>query len=185
LTSSALIPVFTYGQTSSGKTFTMQGNRASSKNDASCNGVDGIIHMAARDIFDIIFADPQHSYSVCVSFMEIYNEKVYDLLVDRHKQNPLTILQKPKSAMVNDLDGLFHYLNLGKERIEIGATGMNDQSSRSHTIFRITVEKRSENVGVKLVATLNLVDLVCSQGLVSRNQVIQCICTISNDNFLH
>ena len=204
----------------------MQGNRATAKDNAprprtralakkakdnaSSNGVDGITHMAARDIFGTIAADPQHSYAVRVSFMEIYNEEVRDLLVagggdgksgagNGQKQTSLAVREDPKlgvfvenltSHRVYNLDTLLHYLNLGEKHKAVAATGMNDRSSRSHTIFRITVEKKkkiavqqsggagsavtlmltppptkgekkSGSDGVKLVATLNLVDLVC------------------------
>ena len=163
-------PVFAYGQTSSGKTFTMQGNRASAKNNASRNGVDGITHLAARDIFDQIAADPKHSYAVRVSFLEIYNEEVRDLLVasdgksggsggagngNGQKQATLAVREDPKmgvfvenltSHRVYNLDTLLHYLNLGEKHKSVAATGMNDRSSRSHTIFRITVERKKKVV---------------------------------------
>ena len=196
----------------------MQGNRASAKNNASRNGVDGITHLAARDIFATIAADPQHSYAVRVSFLEIYNEEVRDLLAaadgksgaasagGQRQQATLAVREDPKvgvfvenltSHRVYNLDTLLHYLNLGEKHKSMAATGMNDRSSRSHTIFRITVERKKKVVvqqsngagpavtlmltpppetngggkrggkkggsgGVKLVATLNLVDLVCS-----------------------
>ena len=164
-------PVFAYGQTSSGKTFTMQGNRATAKNNASRNGVDGITHLAARDIFAQIASDPKHSYAVRVSFLEIYNEEVRDLLVasdsksgggsgggggnGQAKQATLAVREDPKmgvfvenltSHRVYNLDTLLHYLNLGEKHKSVAATGMNDRSSRSHTIFRITVERKKKVV---------------------------------------
>lgn len=144
----------------------MQGNRASAKNNASRNGVDGITHLAARDIFDRIAADPKHSYAVRVSFLEIYNEEVRDLLVasdgkagaaasSGQKQATLAVREDPKlgvfvenltSHRVYNLDTLLHYLNLGEKHKSVAATGMNDRSSRSHTIFRITVERKKKVV---------------------------------------
>ena len=241
-----VLSVFAYGQTSSGKTFTMQGNRASAKNNASRNGVDGITHMAARDIFATIAADPQHSYAVRVSFLEIYNEEVRDLLVaadgksgaagaggQRGQQATLAVREDPKAGVfvenltshrVYNLDTLLHYLNLGEKHKSVAATGMNDRSSRSHTIFRITVERKKKVVvqqsngagpavtlmltpppetngggkrggkkggsgGVKLVATLNLVDLVCSMiaGLFdvecAHHACVVFSCSIDSSNF--
>lgn len=225
--------VFAYGQTSSGKTFTMQGNRASAKNNASRNGVDGITHLAARDIFATIAADPQHSYAVRVSFLEIYNEEVRDLLAaadgksgaasagGQRQQATLAVREDPKAGVfvenltshrVYNLDTLLHYLNLGEKHKSVAATGMNDRSSRSHTIFRITVERKKKVVvqqsngagpavtlmltpppetngggkrggkkggsgGVKLVATLNLVDLVCSMIEALHVRII-CMCCV-------
>ena len=148
----------------------MQGNRASAKNNASRNGVDGITHLAARDIFDRIAAGPKHSYAVRVSFLEIYNEEVRDLLVasdgksggsggagngNGQKQATLAVREDPKmgvfvenltSHRVYNLDTLLHYLNLGEKHKSVAATGMNDRSSRSHTIFRITVERKKKVV---------------------------------------
>ena len=144
----------------------MQGNRASAKNNASRNGVDGITPLAARDIFDRIAADPKHSYAVRVSFLEIYNEEVRDLLVasdgkagaaasSGQKQATLAVREDPKlgvfvenltSHRVYNLDTLLHYLNLGEKHKSVAATGMNDRSSRSHTIFRITVERKKKVV---------------------------------------
>ena len=112
----------------------MQGNRASAKNNASRNGVDGITHLAARDIFATIAADPQHSYAVRVSFLEIYNEEVRDLLAaadgksgaasagGQRQQATLAVREDPKAGVfvenltshrVYNLDTLLHYLNLG------------------------------------------------------------------------
>ena len=182
--------VFAYGQTSSGKSFTMQGSRPpiraktvstrlqqrqEKEIDAKVQSVDGITHMAARDIFACIANDTEHTYAVRVSFMEIYNEDVRDLLVaGEHRSGggglncsnhggggggvgtsnrTLAVREDPKrgvfvenltSHRVYNLDTLLHYLNIGEKHKRVAATGMNDRSSRSHTIFRITVERKKK-----------------------------------------
>lgn len=64
--------IFAYGQTSSGKTFTMQGG--------DNNGTPGIVQMAARDIFEQIEGAPEREYIMRVSYLEIYQEEIKDLL---------------------------------------------------------------------------------------------------------
>jgi len=191
--------VFAYGQTSSGKTFTMQGSCPTiSEVDAvsprphkklkkqkgkeeeasrteSSQPVDGITQMAARDIFACISKDTEHTYVVRVSFMEIYNEGVFDLLVGGNandqlcdgggggsgpnrssSRTALDVRKHPKkgffvenltSHRVDNLDTLLNYLNIGERHKSMAATEMNDRSSRSHTIFRITVV-RTKKFGV-------------------------------------
>ncbi len=73
--------IFAYGQTSSGKTFTMQGG-GQEKNPSSCNEENhpGVVHMAASDIFELIGDSPDRDYLLRVSYLEIYNEEIRDLL---------------------------------------------------------------------------------------------------------
>ena len=158
--------IFTYGQTGSGKTYTMQGSE----------GAGGIVHMAASDIFDHIENEPERVFLVRVSFIEIYNEEVRDLLVSGDSA-PLTILEDKRrgvfvdsnETIVTSMNSLLSVLFAGDKNRSVAATGMNERSSRSHTIFRITVESRlkedgedEEEVAVR-VSTLNLVDLVGSE----------------------
>ncbi len=73
--------IFAYGQTSSGKTFTMQGGEQETR-PSSCNKKihPGVIHMAASDIFKLIGESPNRDYLLRVSYLEIYNEEIRDLL---------------------------------------------------------------------------------------------------------
>jgi len=158
--------IFAYGQTGSGKTYTMQGSE----------GSGGIVHMAASDIFDHIKNEPERVFLVRVSFIEIYKEEVRDLLVSGDSA-PLTILEDNRrgvfvnsnETIVTSMNSLLSVLFAGEKNRSVAATGMNERSSRSHTIFRITVESRlkedgedEEEVAVR-VSTLNLVDLVGSE----------------------
>jgi centromeric protein E len=180
--------VFTYGQTSSGKTFTMQGSGGSTS---------GIIQMAAHDIFETIRLEKNEARSentVKVSYVEIYNEELRDLLTDKRKNSALTIredkrgsitVENLKEVAVRSLEQLMEVFRVGEANKSIGSTKMNDRSSRSHAILKITIEKKTtfnalekENAEVngspsgkagsfvvKTSSTLNLVDLAGSESV--------------------
>eukprot|EP00542_Grammatophora_oceanica_P004625 CAMPEP_0194065320 /NCGR_PEP_ID=MMETSP0009_2-20130614/85392_1 /TAXON_ID=210454 /ORGANISM="Grammatophora oceanica, Strain CCMP 410" /LENGTH=746 /DNA_ID=CAMNT_0038718135 /DNA_START=89 /DNA_END=2329 /DNA_ORIENTATION=- len=162
--------VFAYGQTGSGKTFTMQGDRA--------EAADGIIQMAALDLFRMIKASPDREFLVRISYMEIYNEKVRDLLgVPSGESSELPSVKVREDAhqglhincrevVVEDSITLLAFLEQGNHNRACAATDMNKQSSRSHAIFRVTVESRDagdNNETLVRRATLNLVDLAGSE----------------------
>jgi centromeric protein E len=173
--------IFAYGQTSSGKTYTMQGS--GSIEEGSVSGGGGIVHMAARDIFNHIKHSSDRVYLVRASFVEIYNEEVRDLL-SAHT-NVLQIREDPRRGVfVNseeeiavDFGSLLQVLFKGEKNRAVAATGMNERSSRSHTIFRITIESREkvidhkiegyggEDDGAVRISTLNLVDLAGSESV--------------------
>ena len=175
--------VFTYGQTSSGKTFTMQG---------SGDSRSGIIQMAAHDIFETIRLEKNESQSestVKVSYVEIYNEELRDLLAySKTKSVSLTIredkhgsitVENLKEVVVHSLEQLMEVFRAGEANKSIGSTKMNDRSSRSHAILKITIEKKTtfntldekENTNVnaspvvKTSSSLNLVDLAGSESI--------------------
>jgi centromeric protein E len=142
--------IFAYGQTSSGKTYTMQGG--GTIEDGADGGEGGIVHMAARDIFSHIGNDSQRVFLIRVSFVEIYNEEVRDLLVSENAQNVLRIRQDPRRGvfvdatenLVTDFRSLLSTLFAGEKNRAFASTEMNERSSRSHTIFRITIESRNK-----------------------------------------
>jgi centromeric protein E len=176
--------IFAYGQTSSGKTFTMQG--AGGLMEGWARGQGGIVQMAAEDIFRHIQDTPDRMFLVRASFIEIYNEEVRDLLGENQV---LTIREDPKRGtfvqsaeeVVTDCETLFNVLLFGEKNRAIASTAMNERSSRSHTIFRITVESRAKGCedgeavgseekqngtdGAVLISTLNLVDLAGSESV--------------------
>jgi centromeric protein E len=173
--------IFAYGQTSSGKTYTMQGS--GSIEEGSVSGGGGIVHMAARDIFNYIANSTDRVYLVRASFVEIYNEEVRDLL--SANANVLQIREDPRRGVfVNseeeiavDFGTLLQVLFRGEKNRAVAATGMNERSSRSHTIFRITIESREkandteiegytgDDDGAVRISTLNLVDLAGSESV--------------------
>ncbi|XP_069834499.1 centromere-associated protein E isoform X3 [Dendropsophus ebraccatus] len=162
--------IFAYGQTSSGKTYTMMGTPVNL----------GIIPQAVDEIFRIIQEIPNREFLLRVSYMEIYNETVTDLLCDGKKKKPLEIREDiNRNVYVADLteelvmvpEHVLKWIQKGEKNRHYGETKMNDHSSRSHTIFRMIVESRersdpgnSENCdGAVMVSHLNLVDLAGSE----------------------
>jgi centromeric protein E len=168
--------IFAYGQTSSGKTFTMQGSGTIQQGSAAAAG---IIHMAAQDIFAHISNHPDRLYLVHASFLEIYNEDVRDLLSSDNKSLPVRedprrgVFVQCREEVVQDLHSLLAVLAQGEKSRAFASTAMNERSSRSHTIFRVTIESRNqpngeedeEEDGAVLVSTLNLVDLAGSESV--------------------
>jgi len=173
--------IFAYGQTSSGKTFTMQGSGTVEQGSA---GTGGIVHMAAKDIFDHIESKANRMFIVRASFLEIYNEEVRDLLTNGDRT--VEIREDPRKGVfvqaaeeyVTDVNSLLGVLFKGEKARSFAATAMNERSSRGHTIFRITIESKEKipdekeneaslnsNEGVALVSTLNLVDLAGSESV--------------------
>ena len=157
--------IFAYGQTGTGKTYTMEGND---------NETDkGIIPRSIDWIFNNIKNYPAQQFLVRVSFVEIYNEEVRDLLskVKRQKLNVrekdkvfyvenVTIIQSENSKMTLDI------MKAGRVNRATGATKMNPGSSRSHSIFSITVESSTTDEAGEAhykVGKLNLVDLAGSE----------------------
>ncbi|KAM4807727.1 centromere-associated protein E [Rhinophrynus dorsalis] len=162
--------IFAYGQTSSGKTYTMMGTPKSL----------GIIPQAIQEVFKIIQEIPNREFLLRVSYMEIYNETVTDLLCDDRKKKPLEIREDiNRNVYVADLteelvmvpEHVMQWIKKGEKNRHYGETKMNEHSSRSHTIFRMIVESRdrndpgnSENCdGAVMVSHLNLVDLAGSE----------------------
>ncbi|KAJ2886189.1 hypothetical protein H4R27_000848 [Coemansia aciculifera] len=133
--------IFTYGQTSSGKTHTMYGS-----------GTElGIIKLAVRNMFDIVANDTTREYLIRVSFLEIYNEIIRDLL--EPTMTNLKIHENPKREIyvgelshqvVFNADEVEEVLLKGDSNRQVAGTNMNERSSRSHTIFSIVVESREK-----------------------------------------
>lgn len=163
--------IFAYGQTSSGKTYTMLG----------AQGSQGVLELAATDLFRHIGATSTRDFIVRVSFVEIYNEVIRDLLSDA-ADSTVNIREDPRKGVyceasehaIQDFDSVMKVLNKGVSRRAVESTAMNSTSSRSHTIFKITVEsiesQSQQEAGEErdmsvLVASLNLVDLAGSESV--------------------
>ncbi|KAJ1763900.1 hypothetical protein LPJ69_002178, partial [Coemansia sp. RSA 1752] len=136
--------IFAYGQTSSGKTHTMHG----SGNEL------GIIKLAVKEIFDTVQNDLTREYLIRVSFLEIYNEVLRDLL-EPTKINLKIHENAKREIFVGDLsehivfnaDQVEELLQKGDRNRHVAGTNMNERSSRSHTIFRIVIESREKVEG--------------------------------------
>jgi len=164
--------IFAYGQTGSGKTHTMFGPnyKRINEGDFSLDESDGIITRAICSFFD----DPRlPEYTVYCSFMQLYNEKLYDLLEDNERKHTLLIrenkitginiegLSKHEVKSVNDCLSL---LVLGENNRVVRQTKLNMASSRSHVVFQLEFEKLKPNSAGKLQkAKLSLCDLAGSE----------------------
>ncbi|KAK7793516.1 hypothetical protein R5R35_009502 [Gryllus longicercus] len=158
--------IFAYGQTGTGKTYTMEG----SKPDPSQKG---IILRSFDQIFNYISRSKNMQYLVRTSYLEIYQEEIRDLLSkDRRKTYELReaagigVYVKDLSSFVcKSAKEIEHVMYVGNQNRSIGATNMNDHSSRSHAIFMITIEMSDTDSFKKIirVGKLNLIDLAGSE----------------------
>lgn len=175
--------VFLYGQTGTGKTYTMQGGR----------GDPGIIQLGVQDIFEHIARHPSMEFLLRFSYLEIYNERIHDLLAAGAKSDIKIYDVHNRAAAGNTRDGFVtkdvvikglreeivlsteHVLSLvevGNLHRHMAMTESNDQSSRSHVVFRMVIEsqaKRSSRdrgeVAPVRSATLNIIDLAGSESV--------------------
>merc|ERR1719187_844255 len=159
--------IFAYGQTGTGKTYTMEGV----KDDQSKRGV---IPNSFEHIFSHIAKSENQQYLVRASYLEIYMEDVRDLLSKEQTKN-LELKERPDTGVyVKDLSSFVcksiseieHVMNVGNQNRSVGRTNMNEHSSRSHAIFIITVECSqldAEGDAHIRVGKLNLVDLAGSE----------------------
>lgn len=162
--------IFAYGQTGSGKTHTMMSDRKSDDR--------GLIPRISENLFDRVtkFTSESRKFLITCSFLEIYNEIVYDLLVPRGKSTPKTGLeireQKGIGVYVKDLqeivvdssEKLQKLIDQGFEHRATASTNMNATSSRSHCLFIIKMNQRDENnIANNIFSKMNLVDLAGSE----------------------
>lgn len=157
--------IFAYGQTSSGKTYTMMGS----------NEEPGVIPLAVNYIFNYIENDPVRIYLLRVSYLEIYNEKIHDLLRKDHGKDSVDLKIKEDiqgniivdclAPVAESAKEVLRVMKQGDKARRVGDTNMNERSSRSHTIFRIQIEscEKDDPDGTTVVAQLNLIDLAGSE----------------------
>ncbi|KAJ6365201.1 hypothetical protein OIU76_030051 [Salix suchowensis] len=153
--------VFAYGVTSSGKTHTMHGDQNS----------PGIIPLAIKDVFSSIQDSPGREFLLRVSYLEIYNEVINDLL-DPTGQNLRvredaqgTYVEGIKEEVVLSPGHALSFIAAGEEHRHVGSNNFNLFSSRSHTIFSLMIESSAhgdEYDGV-IFSQLNLIDLAGSE----------------------
>lgn len=157
---------FSYGQTSSGKTFTMNG----------IAGQPGIIAQAVKYCFESVQQYLDREFLIRVSYLEVYNEQIKDLLNHEQPSSAIKIQHDPKQGTV--LSGVREQVVANPQQVmtlikhgelhrHIGVTDMNEKSSRAHTLFKIIIESKDRNstkVNAPVrVSTLNLVDLAGSE----------------------
>ncbi|XP_031818743.1 kinesin-like protein KIF1B isoform X4 [Sarcophilus harrisii] len=161
--------IFAYGQTGAGKSYTMMGKQEESQ--------AGIIPQLCEELFEKINdnSNEEMSYSVEVSYMEIYCERVRDLLNPKNKGN-LRVREHPLlGPYVEDLSKLAvtsytdiaDLMDAGNKARTVAATNMNETSSRSHAVFTIVFTQKKHdsetNLSTEKVSKISLVDLAGSE----------------------
>ncbi|KAG9246431.1 kinesin heavy chain [Calycina marina] len=160
--------IFAYGQTGSGKSYSMMGYGPEA----------GVIPKICQDMFQRIGAlqeDKNLRCTVEVSYLEIYNERVRDLLNPTTKGN-LKVREHPSTGpyvedlaklVVSSFSEIENLMDEGNKARTVAATNMNETSSRSHAVFTLTLtQKRHDvetNMGMEKVAKISLVDLAGSE----------------------
>ncbi|CAI9297888.1 unnamed protein product [Lactuca saligna] len=174
--------IFAYGQTGTGKTYTMEGGGRKKNGEFPSDA--GVIPRAVRQIFDILEAQ-NAEYSMKVTFLELYNEEITDLLAieetskfpeDKSKK-PIALMEDGKGGVlvrgleeeiVSTADEIYKILEKGSAKRRTAETLLNKQSSRSHSIFSITIhikERTPEGEEIIRCGKLNLVDLAGSENI--------------------
>ncbi|KAK7267545.1 hypothetical protein RIF29_20221 [Crotalaria pallida] len=176
--------VFAYGQTGTGKTYTMEGGMRNKGGDLPAEA--GVIPRAVRQIFDILEAQ-KADYSMKVTFVELYNEEITDLLspednsssrpIEEKQKKPVTLMEDGKGTVilrgleeesVYSVNEIYTLLERGASKRRTAETLLNKRSSRSHSVFTITVYVKETVIGDEELikcGKLNLVDLAGSENI--------------------
>lgn len=156
--------IFAYGQTSSGKTHTMEGVLGDPVHQ-------GIIPRIVNDIFNHIYSmDENIEFHIKVSYFEIYLDKIRDLLdvsktnLSVHEdKNRVPYVKGATERFVTSPEEVMEVIDEGKSNRHIAVTNMNEHSSRSHSVFLINVKQENLENQKKLSGKLYLVDLAGSE----------------------
>ena len=157
--------VFAYGQTGAGKSYTMMGS------DIDNEESKGIIPRIVEQIFTSILASPGNiEYTVRVSYMEIYMERIRDLLQPSNDNLPVheeksrgVYVKGLLEIYVSSVEEVYEVMRRGGTARATAATNMNQESSRSHSIFVITITQKNVETGSAKSGQLFLVDLAGSE----------------------
>ncbi|XP_042522024.1 kinesin-like protein KIF15 [Dipodomys spectabilis] len=166
--------IFAYGQTGSGKTFTMMGP---SESDNFSHNLRGLIPRSFEYLFSLIDREKEKagdgkSFLCKCSFIEVYNEQIYDLLdsaaaglyLREHIKKGVFVVGASEQVVTSAAEA-YQVLSGGWRNRRVASTSMNRESSRSHAVFTITIEsmeKSNETVNIR-TSLLNLVDLAGSE----------------------
>lgn len=134
----------------------------------------GIIPLTVREIFQQIESIEDRVFLVRIGYIEIYNEKIFDLLDEKkaecnkiHETQQGDVNVNQREVVINSEEQILQHYDVGNKSRRTGETNMNERSSRSHTIFRITIESRevgkTDEESAVQVSNLNLVDLAGSE----------------------
>ena len=165
--------IFAYGQTGSGKTYTMEGGPEGDE--------IGLIPRTVQLLFDRSGKMKEFGWELNLSlrYVEIYNEKIRDLLSDdggeklaamdkkieihHNKDTGDTYLSNCTTIPVHSIEGVHDALRLAGSRRTVSATKMNDSSSRSHSVFTLKVQGRNSGIDQTMNTEINLIDLAGSE----------------------
>ncbi|KAM9726846.1 kinesin-like protein KIF11 isoform 2-T2 [Menidia menidia] len=172
--------VFAYGQTGTGKTFTMEGERSPDEQFTwEEDPLAGIIPRTLHQIFEKL-SENGTEFSVKVSLLEIYNEELFDLLspaedvserlqlFDDPRNKRGVVVKGLEEVTVHNKDEVYQILERGAAKRRTASTLMNAYSSRSHSVFSVTIHMKEITMdGEELVkiGKLNLVDLAGSENI--------------------
>ncbi|KAG7199240.1 hypothetical protein KM043_018109 [Ampulex compressa] len=173
-----------YGQTGSGKSYSMMGQDLSQTGVMSLDEGSGVIPRFCQEIFARVSKNVETTTTVEISYFEIYNEKIHDLLAavtSGSKRAPLKVREHPifgpyivdlSQHCVQNYKDLQTWLKVGNSQRATAATGMNEKSSRSHCIFSIVItqtksegQQKSNILDASRRSKINLVDLAGSERL--------------------
>ncbi|THU60131.1 hypothetical protein C4D60_Mb07t09390 [Musa balbisiana] len=174
--------VFAYGQTGTGKTYTMEGSTKPKGQHLSVDA--GVIPRAVRHIFDTL-EGRKADYSMKVTFLELYNEEITDLLATEEQTRLAEDRQRKQISLMEDgkggavirgleevavysVDEIYSLLERGSAKRRTADTLLNKQSSRSHSVFSITIHVKEATIGndeLIKCGRLNLVDLAGSENI--------------------
>ncbi|CAG5106947.1 Oidioi.mRNA.OKI2018_I69.chr1.g3071.t1.cds [Oikopleura dioica] len=176
--------IFAYGQTGTGKTYTMEGEKSSGSEFSWENDPhSGIIPRTMNHIFDELNSGDFSEYAVHVSLIEIYNEEIFDLLSVRQDIEKLKMFDDPdtkgavkikgvEEVAVSNKDEIYAIMERGSQKRKVAATMMNAHSSRSHCVFQIQMSMKvkgeeSDGIGEEYIrqGKLYLVDLAGSENV--------------------
>ncbi|KAI9793780.1 MAG: Kinesin heavy chain [Piccolia ochrophora] len=157
--------VFAYGQTGAGKSYTMMGA------DIDDDDSRGIIPRIVEQIFTSILSSPGNiEYTVRVSYMEIYMERIRDLLAPQNDNLPVheeknrgVYVKGLLEIYVSSVQEVYEVMRRGGTARAVAATNMNQESSRSHSIFVVTITQKNVETGSAKSGQLFLVDLAGSE----------------------
>ncbi|KAA1472399.1 kinesin-domain-containing protein [Dentipellis sp. KUC8613] len=156
------VTIFAYGVTSSGKTHTMQGTKID----------PGVIPRVVRALFERRTSIEQRETSISVSYMEIYKDEVYDLMVDRDNAQKLPVRENDagqvfvanlNSTPIESAEEFEKLYSMANKQRSVGATLLNRASSRSHAIVTIEVKMVHQAENKIITGKINLVDLAGSE----------------------
>lgn len=190
------VTILAYGQTGTGKTYTMSGMDNNNKLDESSE-IAGIIPRLLGELFQNLLSNTTTTdYMVKISYLEIYNEELIDLLSNNNSNNrKLRIHEKINANKVksigiqnlteytiNNYNQGIKYLKMGLQKKKTSSTNLNETSSRSHTIFSVQLYQKITSLtpsgndneeSVYRISKMNLVDLAGSENISRSGSIVK------------